>query len=80
MWRDPHLHWRVERELREILCPPLVSLLPAALLPQAVNMPFPGYNIHLVNEAYGIPPGWLQSSLYRSVSNILPVRTACYKH
>lgn len=35
--------------------------------PQAVNMPFPGYNIHLVNEAYGIPPGWLQSSLYRSV-------------
>lgn len=35
--------------------------------PQAVNMPFPGYNIHLVNEAYGIPPGWVQSSLYRSV-------------
>jgi len=37
-------------------------------------MPFPGYNIHLVNEAYGIPPGWLQSSLYRSVSETCPAR------
>ncbi|CAN0185945.1 unnamed protein product [Scytosiphon promiscuus] len=38
--------------------------LPAGTIDEAVNMPFPGYNIHLVNEAYGIPPGWLQSSLY----------------
>ncbi len=42
-------------------------------------MPFPGYNIHLVNEAYGIPPGWLQSSLYRSVSKILPAHGVIYK-
>lgn len=34
---------------------------------QAVVEPFPGYNIHLVNEAYGIPGGWLQASLYRCV-------------
>lgn len=34
---------------------------------QAAIEPFPGYNIHLVNEAYGNPGGWLQASLYRCV-------------
>ncbi|CAM9322615.1 unnamed protein product [Scytosiphon promiscuus] len=38
--------------------------LPAGTIDEAINMPFPGYNIHLVNEAYGIPPGWLQASFY----------------
>eukprot|EP00752_Nemacystus_decipiens_P011719 g10400.t1 len=38
--------------------------LPPGTIDEAVNMPFPGYNIHLVNEAYGNGPGWLQSSLY----------------
>ena len=45
--------------------PPYAS--PCTLNLQAVNEPFPGYNIHLANEAYGIPPGWLESSLYRYV-------------
>lgn len=31
---------------------------------QAAVEPFPGYNIHLVNEAYGIPAGWLWASFY----------------
>lgn len=37
------------------------------IYPQAAVEPFPGYNIHLVNEAYGNPGGWLQASLYRYV-------------
>eukprot|EP00904_Undaria_pinnatifida_P005743 jgi/Undpi1/2299/HiC_scaffold_13.g05683.m1 len=40
--------------------------MPPGTIDEAVNEPFPGYNIHLVNEAYGIPGGWLQSSLYSS--------------
>eukprot|EP00904_Undaria_pinnatifida_P010952 jgi/Undpi1/6988/HiC_scaffold_21.g09462.m1 len=40
--------------------------MPPGTIDEAVNEPFPGYNIHLANEAYGIPPGWLESSLYSS--------------
>ncbi|CAM9336613.1 unnamed protein product [Ascophyllum nodosum] len=40
------------------------SPLPPGAIDEAAVEPFPGYNIHLVNEAYGIPPGWLESSLY----------------
>lgn len=36
---------------------------------QAAVEPFPGYNIHLVNEAYGNPGAWLEASLYRRVKD-----------
>ncbi|CAM9134020.1 unnamed protein product, partial [Laminaria digitata] len=44
---------------------PTYSLAPGTI-DEAVVEPFPGFNIHLVNEAYGQPGGWLQASLYSS--------------